>query len=133
MVGQSRPATERRSGLRTNCQQPNQPDANQRRPAPPQERRQTMNIRTIQTLIALAWFANIHQAAAQGSLDPAFGTGIGAEDAVQTLAMQSDGKIMAAGLFSYFNGTANSIGIARLNTNGSVDSSFNPGTSVECL
>jgi len=90
-----------------------------------------MNIRIIQTLIALASFASMHQAAAQGSLDPAFGTGTGAEDAVQTLAMQSDGKIMAAGLFSYFNGTANSIGIARLNTNGSVDSSFNPGTSVD--
>ena len=90
-----------------------------------------MNIRIIQTLIALASFASMHQAAAQGSLDPAFGTGVGAEDAVQTLAVQSDGKIIAAGLFYNVNGTANSLGIARLNTNGVVDSGFDPGSSVD--
>src|ERR1017187_397891 len=67
---------------------------------------------------------------AQGSLDT-FNTGTGAEDAVQTLAVQSDGKIIAAGLFYNINGTANSLGIARLNTNGVVDGSFNPGTSVD--
>src|ERR1035441_1374245 len=67
---------------------------------------------------------------AQGNLD-AFNTGTGAEDAVQALAVQSDGKIIAAGLFYNINGTANSLGIARLNTNGVVDGSFNPGTSVD--
>ena len=67
---------------------------------------------------------------AQGNLDP-FNTGTGAEDAVQALAVQSDGKIIAAGLFLNINGTANSLGIARLNTNGVVDGSFNPGMSVD--
>jgi uncharacterized delta-60 repeat protein len=68
---------------------------------------------------------------AQGSLDPAFGTGTGAEDDVQALAVQNDGKIIAAGLFYNINGTANSLGIARLNANGAVDGGFNPGTSVD--
>lgn len=68
---------------------------------------------------------------AQGSLDATFNTGSGAEDDVQALAVQSNGKIIAAGLFNDINGTANSLGIARLNTNGVVDSGFNPGTSVD--
>lgn len=89
-----------------------------------------MKIRLLQKLIVLALWATEHQGVAQGSLD-SFNTGTGAEDAVQTLAVQSDGKIIAAGLFFNINGTANSLGIARLNTNGSVDGSFNPGTSVD--
>ena len=90
-----------------------------------------MNKRMLQTLIVVALSAGIYQALPKAKADSGFNTGTGAEDAVQTLAVQGDGKIIAAGLFSYFNGTANSIGIARLNTNGVVDSSFNPGTSVD--
>ena len=82
-------------------------------------------------LVALALVASANRGPAQGTLDPDFNTGSGAEAAVQTLAVQSDGKIVAAGLFEYINGTTNSLGIARLNTNGVVDSSFNPGTSVD--
>jgi len=53
---------------------------------------------------------------AQGSLNPGFSTGSGAEDAVQTVTVQSDGKIIAAGLFFNINGAANGLGIAWLNT-----------------
>lgn len=67
----------------------------------------------------------------QGGLDPGFSTGRGAEDTVQTLAIQRDGKIVAAGLFFNINNTANSLGIARLLTNGTVDVTFNPGASVD--
>src|SRR5882757_4433916 len=91
-------------------------------------------MKTKKLLITLAvvgrTFAVMQPAAAQGSLDSSFSTGSGAEDAVQALAVQSNGRIIAAGLFYNVNGTANSLAIARLNTNGSVDSSFNPGTSV---
>jgi len=80
---------------------------------------------------ALILLAGINLLSAQGSLDPGFSTGSGAEDAVQTLAVQSDGKIIAAGLFFNINGAANSLGIGRLNTNGVVDTTFNPGTSVD--
>jgi uncharacterized delta-60 repeat protein len=68
---------------------------------------------------------------AAGGLDPGFNVGTGAEDDVQTLAVQTNGQIIAAGLFFDINGTPNSLGIARLNTNGSVDAAFNPGTSVD--
>lgn len=80
---------------------------------------------------ALLLLGGIAPARAQGALDPGFNTGSGAEDTVQTLAVQSDGKIVAAGLFFNINGAANSLGIARLDTNGNVDSSFDPGTSVD--
>jgi uncharacterized delta-60 repeat protein len=76
-------------------------------------------------------FTGIYQAPAQGTLDSGFNTGTGADDAVQALATQSDGRIICAGLFDDINGTTNSLGIARLNTDGSVDATFNPGTSVD--
>ena len=82
-------------------------------------------------LIVMALFASVHSVAAQGILDTSFNIGTGAEDVVQTLAVQSDGKIVVAGLFYNINGTTNSLGIARLNTNGVVDGNFNPGASVD--
>lgn len=83
------------------------------------------------TLITWILLCSFTSGVAQGTLDPGFATGTGAEDAVQALALQPDGKIIAAGLFFNINGTANSRGIARLNSNGSVDGTFNPGTSVD--
>ena len=45
------------------------------------------------------------------------------------VALQPDGKVLIGGGFTTVNGT-NRSGIARLNANGSLDSSFNPGTGV---
>jgi uncharacterized delta-60 repeat protein len=45
------------------------------------------------------------------------------------VAVQPDGKILVGGHFTAFKGT-NRSGIARLNANGSLDSSFNPGTGI---
>jgi len=60
-----------------------------------------------------------------GSLDTTFniGTGTGADDTVNTTAIQSDGKIIIGGQFDRFNGT-NRSRLARLNTDGSLDLSF---------
>ena len=41
-----------------------------------------------------------------GSLDPAFNPGTGASDMVLTLAMQSDGKLLAGGLFATYDRTS---------------------------
>src|SRR6185369_3428667 len=49
-------------------------------------------------------------------------------ETVRGLAVQPDGKVFIGGNFSSVNG-ANRNGIARLNANGSLDSSFNPSTS----
>ncbi|ERM80129.1 hypothetical protein P872_14365, partial [Rhodonellum psychrophilum GCM71 = DSM 17998] len=58
-----------------------------------------------------------------GSLDWSFDPGIGASSWVNTIALQSDGKILIGGLFTSYNGTLKN-NIARLNPDGSLDSSF---------
>ncbi len=50
------------------------------------------------------------------------------EPAVNSIALQED-KILIAGNFSTYNGASRNK-IARLNANGSLDTSFNPGTGV---
>jgi uncharacterized delta-60 repeat protein len=62
-----------------------------------------------------------------GSIDPTFNPGTGFNGTVNSIAIQSDGKIMVGGGFTSFNGTTIN-GIARLNADGSLDASFNPGT-----
>ena len=67
-----------------------------------------------------------------GSVDPGFSAGVFATTvantypSVSTLAVQSDGKIIVGGLFETIGGVAAS-SVARLNTDGSVDTSFNAG------
>ena len=65
-----------------------------------------------------------------GSSDTTFNTRTGANGAVYCTAIQSDGKIIIGGLFTYYNGTARNY-IARLNTNGSLDTTFNPGSGAD--
>lgn len=61
---------------------------------------------------------------------PDFMIGNGASGAVNCAAIQPDGKIIIAGQFTTFNGvTANRI--ARINTNGSLDTSFHTGTGFD--
>ncbi len=63
-----------------------------------------------------------------GTIDPSFQIGKGADYyGVNDLVVQPDNKIMIAGRFFTFGGAARK-SIARLNENGSVDSTFNPGT-----
>ncbi|TAE07120.1 MAG: choice-of-anchor D domain-containing protein, partial [Bacteroidetes bacterium] len=62
-----------------------------------------------------------------GTLDTGFNPGTGFDSNVLALSVQSDGKILVGGQFTTFNGT-NHTRIARLNINGGLDTSFNPGT-----
>lgn len=68
---------------------------------------------------------------ANGSFDNSFNTIItdtsGDPYHFPVLALQPDGKILIGGSFTDVNGT-NLTSIARLNANGSLDGSFNPGT-----
>ncbi|MBL7877887.1 MAG: IPT/TIG domain-containing protein [Cyclobacteriaceae bacterium] len=64
-----------------------------------------------------------------GSLDTSFDPGAGADNVVFNIALQSDGKIIIAGDFTSYNINARNR-IARLNANGSIDTSFNPGTGA---
>ena len=67
-----------------------------------------------------------------GSLDTNFNVGTGASDSVRAVTIQLDGKILIGGLFTNFNGVALNE-IARLNTDGSVDSTFTPGVGANGL
>jgi uncharacterized delta-60 repeat protein len=63
---------------------------------------------------------------ANGSVDQNFGLGNGINNAALALALQSDGRIIVGGQFSQVDLTLRN-NLARLNTNGSVDLSFDPG------
>ena len=58
-----------------------------------------------------------------GTLDSSFATGSGANNEVFALAQQDDGKIIIGGKFAEYNGSIVRA-IARINPNGSLDSSF---------
>lgn len=70
-----------------------------------------------------------------GTRDTTFNTGsnIGANGSCSSLAIQPDGKILVGGAFTTMRGVTQN-GIARLNTDGSLDTTFNtganPGTSL---
>ncbi|MFN8285295.1 MAG: T9SS type A sorting domain-containing protein [Chitinophagales bacterium] len=64
-----------------------------------------------------------------GSIDYSFNTGSGANDHVNVIVRQPDGKLIIGGDFTRFNNqTINRI--ARLNSNGSLDTSFHVGTGL---
>jgi uncharacterized delta-60 repeat protein len=64
-----------------------------------------------------------------GTLDLTFNDGAGFNQLVSAVAMQSDGKIIAGGNFTTYSGSSINR-IARLNSNGTLDTSFNVGTGL---
>ncbi|HKQ36617.1 MAG TPA: Calx-beta domain-containing protein [Verrucomicrobiae bacterium] len=64
-----------------------------------------------------------------GSVDPSFNPGLGANQDVLAIATQSDGKILIGGAFSSVDTTFRSR-IARLNANGSLDTTFAQGSGA---
>ncbi|WP_343634867.1 T9SS type A sorting domain-containing protein [Fluviicola sp.] len=71
---------------------------------------------------------NIIRLNPNGSVDLTFNTGgSGANQGINDVILQSDGKILIGGHFSTYNGVSR-VNIARLNTDGTLDASFNAGT-----
>jgi uncharacterized delta-60 repeat protein len=62
-------------------------------------------------------------------IDPTFVTGSGANGDVNGIALQPDGRIVAVGNFTSFNGVTRNR-IVRLNTSGGVDLTFDPGVGA---
>ena len=62
-----------------------------------------------------------------GSIDTTFSIGTGFDDAIEAIAVQSDGKIVVGGSFLNYNGMPQNR-IVSLNTNGTVDTSFLSGS-----
>lgn len=64
-----------------------------------------------------------------GSIDNTFniGTGFNAPVSAEGIFIQSDGKILVGGQFTEYNGTSSN-GLIRINSNGSIDNTFNIGS-----
>ena len=62
-----------------------------------------------------------------GTKDTTFNVGVGSTGAINQLALQSDGKIIAIGATTAYSGSSNA-GIVRINTDGTKDNTFNIGT-----
>lgn len=83
------------------------------------------------TLLAIMAFATA-TFAADGGLDAAFNPGLSSSSfpEVTHVAVTADGKIMIAGYFTSVSGVSRN-GIARLNADGTLDASFDPGTGIQ--
>src|SRR5574343_527356 len=62
-----------------------------------------------------------------GTLDPTFSPGLGFNNVIYDVQIQSDGKLIAGGAFTSYDGFS-SQRITRMNSNGSLDLKFNPGS-----
>jgi len=65
-----------------------------------------------------------------GSIDNSFSTGTGFDDCVNKIRVQSNGKILVVGGFTDFNSSSRNY-ICRLNADGSLDATFDPGTGAD--
>ena len=65
-----------------------------------------------------------------GSLDASFNPGTGADGPVYAVAIQPDGRVVIGGDFTLFNG-ADRNRVARLNDDGSLDTTFDPGAGAD--
>ena len=65
-----------------------------------------------------------------GTLDASFTSGLGADQIVESVSVQSDGKIVLGGRFLTFNGVIHNR-IVRLNIDGSVDAGFVTGLGFD--
>ncbi len=87
------------------------------------------------SLFVLGYYVGPVQAQQAGFIDPSFNPGTGFIDnptgtgnnfsgSVYALALQPDGKVLVGGRFTTFNGVARNF-MARLNSDGSLDATFN--------
>jgi len=101
--------------------------------------RLTIHCRCAATVIILTLFSSVQMAqAADGDLDPTFGTGgmvttdlNHSTDIANAVAVQADGKLVVVGT-TYKNNdyTAEDFAVTRYNTNGTLDNTFGAGGKV---
>ena len=72
---------------------------------------------------------NIARLNSDGTIDATFNTGTGANAPVTSINIQQDGKIIIMGQFTTYNGVSRNR-IARLNSDGTLDLTFTPGTAA---
>ena len=72
---------------------------------------------------------NFARLKADGTVDLTFNPGLGTDSSVETAVLCTDGKILVGGCFRSYNGVARN-GIARINPDGTLDMTFNPGAGI---
>src|SRR5690606_28106258 len=64
-----------------------------------------------------------------GTIDASFNTGVGLNNFIKNITVETDGKIYIGGEFDTYNGVSSNK-IAKLNSDGTLDTSFNIGTGA---
>jgi len=77
-----------------------------------------------------AGYNGIVRITSTGGYDVSFSSGLSVTNTVESMVMQSDGKIVIGGNFTSYGGTARK-NIARINSNGTLDTSFDPGQGTD--
>jgi len=70
---------------------------------------------------------NIIKLTSTGSIDNSFNVGTGTNNLVNSVLVQNDGKVIIVGFFTSYSSTTTNR-IVKLNTNGTIDNTFNIGT-----
>lgn len=73
---------------------------------------------------------NIARLNADGTLDAGFDCGAGPNNGIGGILLQPDGKLIIFGVFARVDGIDRESSIARLNSDGSVDTSYDPGSTL---
>lgn len=87
-------------------------------------------LKYINFIILLLFLCNKKNYAQDGSIDNTFNIGNGFNDIVHDIKLQSDGKIIAVGNFTSYNGNSCNR-IVRIHPNGSIDNSFQIGNGFD--
>jgi uncharacterized delta-60 repeat protein len=64
-----------------------------------------------------------------GSIDTSFHSGAAAATTIYSIVIQNDGNILIGGGMAIYDGASRN-GVARLNPDGSLDATFNPGSGT---
>jgi uncharacterized delta-60 repeat protein len=84
----------------------------------------------LSTIIYSIFAINIAKAEIIGNQDLTFNpSGVGSDLQINHTVFQSDGKIIISGPFTTYNGVSRA-GIARLNSDGTLDGTFDPGAGI---
>lgn len=81
-------------------------------------------------ILYISIFVNVH--AQPATIDNSFNVGIGFNSLVESISIQKDGKIIIGGYFTSYNSTVIRT-IAKINIDGTLDASFDPGTGFNNL
>jgi uncharacterized delta-60 repeat protein len=78
---------------------------------------------------AASGIRNLARLNTNGTIDTTYNTGTGGNGSVYGVAIQPDGKVVAGGFFTTFNGQY-ARGVIRTNADGTLDQTFNPGLGI---